>query len=114
MNEDINSEILKELKSARRFNRTVWVVLGVVVLLCEIFHRRSVAPDQPWTAVQTAVKQMDFSRALIMARANIARYPNDYYGHSYIAYIYLAMGDVTNSERAYSRAYELFPNEDNE
>ena len=48
-----------------------------------------------------------------MAQANVARQPNDYYGHSYLGYIYLAMGDVTHAEAEYSRAYQLFPSEDN-
>ena len=49
-----------------------------------------------------------------MAQTNVARQPSDYYGHSYLAYIYLILGDVTNSEAEYSRAYQLFPSEDNE
>jgi cytochrome c-type biogenesis protein CcmH/NrfG len=47
-----------------------------------------------------------------MAQGNVARQPSDYYGHSYLGYIYLAMGDVTNSEAEYLRAYQLFPSED--
>ena len=114
MSEDINSEILKELRRSRRFNQTVWVVIGVIALLSVVFHKRPVAPDHSWTAVQTAVKQLDYSRALTMAQAIVARQPSDYYGHSYLGFIYLAMGDVTNSEAEYSRAYQLFSSEDNE
>jgi cytochrome c-type biogenesis protein CcmH/NrfG len=51
---------------------------------------------------------------LTLAQANVARQPSDYYGHSYLGIIYLAIGDVTNSEAEYSRAYQLFPSEDNE
>jgi tetratricopeptide (TPR) repeat protein len=62
---------------------------------------------------QTAMQQLDYSNALSLAQANVAIQPNDYYGHSYLGIIYLAMGDVTNSETEYLRAYELFPSEDN-
>ncbi len=114
MSEDINNEILKELRRSRRFNQIVWLVIGVITFLSVVLHKRPVAPDYSWTAVQTAVKQLDYSRALTMAQNNVARHPSDYYGHSYLAYIYLAIGDVTNSEAEYSRAYQLFPSEDNE
>ena len=54
----------------------------------------------------------DFPAALSMAQALTARQPDYYYGHAFLGSIYLAMGDVTNSETQYSRAYQLFPSED--
>ena len=89
-------------------------VIAIVLLLVSVSHQKPAEPDHSWTAVQIAVKQLDYSRALTMAQANVARQPSDYYGHSYLGFIYLAMGDVTNSEAEYSRAYQLFPSEDNE
>ena len=49
-----------------------------------------------------------------MAQALVARQPDYYYGHAYLGAIYLAMGDVTNAETQYSRAYKLFPNEESQ
>jgi cytochrome c-type biogenesis protein CcmH/NrfG len=89
-------------------------VIGITLLVVTISHQKPSATDRSWTAVQTAAKQLDYPRALTMAQANVTRQPSDYYGHSYLGYIYLAMGDVTNSEVEYSRAYQLFPSEDNE
>jgi len=114
MSEDINQEILKELQKSRRSNQVVLAVIAVVCVLVSISHKKPSEPDHSWTAVQTAAKQLDYPKALAMAQANVARQPSDYYGHSYLGYIYLAMGDVTNSEAEYSRAYQLFPSEDNE
>ena len=114
MSEDINQEILKELQKSRRSNQVLMAVIAIVLLLVSVSHQKPAEPDHSWTAVQTAVKQLDYSRALTMAQANVARQPSDYYGHSYLGFIYLAMGDVTNSEAEYSRAYQLFPSEDNE
>jgi cytochrome c-type biogenesis protein CcmH/NrfG len=54
----------------------------------------------------------DFPAALSMAQTLTTRQPDYYYGHSFLGAIYLAMGDVTNSEAQYSRAYQLFPSED--
>lgn len=114
MSEDINQEILKELQRSRRSNQVLLAVIAIVFIVVTISHQKSSETDHSWTAVQTAVRQLDYSRALALAQANVARQPSDYYGHSYLGIIYLAMGDVTNSEAEYLRAYELFPSEDNE
>jgi Flp pilus assembly protein TadD len=114
MSEDINQEILKELQRTRRSNQTLLVVIAVVLLVVIISHQKPSEPEHSWTAVQTATRQLDYPRALCLAQANVALRPSDYYGHSYLGIIYLAMGDVTNSEAEYLRAYELFPSEENE
>jgi tetratricopeptide (TPR) repeat protein len=113
MSEDINQEILKELQRARRSIQILLGVIAVVLLVAGIFHQKPSEPGNSWKNVQTAMQQLDYSNALSLAQANVAIQPNDYYGHSYLGIIYLAMGDVTNSETEYLRAYELFPSEDN-
>ena len=114
MSEDINNEILKELKRSRRFNQTVMVVIGVVVILNLVFHTRPAEPTLSWSAPQSAIRQLDYARAVSLVKANIAHQPNDYYGYQYLGIIYLAMGDLTNSETQFSRSYALFPSEENE
>jgi len=47
-----------------------------------------------------------------MAQTLVARQPDYYYGQGYLGAIYLAIGDVTNAESHYLRAYELFPNQE--
>lgn len=114
MSKDINQEILAEIRKSRRSTQILLAIIAIVMLVVSLTHQKPAEPDHSWAAVQTFVKQLDFSRALTMAQANVARQPSDYYGHSYLGYIYLAMGDVTNAEAEYSRAYRLFPSEDNE
>ncbi len=114
MSEDINQGILKELQKARRSNQTLLVIIAVALLVVSVSHQKPSEPTHSWTAVQTAIKQLDYTKALTLTQANVALQPNDYYGYSYLGFIYLATGDVTNSEADYLRAYELFPNEDNE
>ena len=46
-----------------------------------------------------------------MANTLVERQPNYYYGQAYLGAIYVAVGDLTNAESHYLRAYELFPNE---
>ena len=114
MSEDINQQILTEIRKSRRSTQILLAVIAIVMLAVSFTHQKPAESDHSWTAVQTAAKQLDYSRALTMAHAIVARQPSDYYGHSYLGYIYLAVGDVTNSEAEYSRAYQLFPSEDNE
>jgi tetratricopeptide (TPR) repeat protein len=60
------------------------------------------------------MSRQDFPKALSIANALVERQPNYYYGHSYLGTIYLAVGDLTNAESHYLRAYELFPNQEAE
>src|SRR6266849_5874914 len=115
MSEDLNQEILAELRKLKRVFYLIVILIVVVSMpaFYSAFTRGSMAPDS-WDRVTKAMSRQDFPAALSMAQALAARQPDYYYGHGYLGAIYLAMGDVTNSEAQYSRAYELFPNEESE
>src|SRR5437588_12462760 len=108
MSEDINREILVEL---RKLKRVSYVILVFIILaLAPAFYAgftRGLSKPGSWDQVTTAMKHQDFPKALSMGQALVAGQPNYYYGHSYLGAIYLAMGDVTNSEAHYLRADEL-------
>ena len=117
MSDDINQEILAELRGVRTIGRRLfWLLLCLVILSVLAFpisrRSRSATPADSWGAVDTAMKQQDFPKALAEAQALVARQPNYYYGEAYLGLIYLAMGDVSNAEKHYSRSYDLFPNEE--
>jgi cytochrome c-type biogenesis protein CcmH/NrfG len=117
MSEDINQEVLKELRKVTSWGRRVFwllLLLLIVSILSYPISRRPRSASRPgsWESVTTAVRQQDFQTALAEAQALVAQEPSYYYGHAYLGAIYLAMGDVTNAELHYSRAYELFPNEE--
>ena len=115
MSEDINQDILKELKKSRRSNQMILVVASLVVLISFILRPKPSNPENSWTGVDSAMRRLDFPKALSLAKDNVERQPDyEHYGHAYLGVIYLAMDDVTNSEAQYLRAYELFPSEDNE
>ena len=57
------------------------------------------------------MSRQDFQSALSMANTLVERQPNYYYGQSYLGVIYMAVGNLTNAESHYLRAYELFPDE---
>ena len=115
MSEDINQEILVEI---RKLKRVFYVILVLVIVgSVPAFYAgftRGLSKTDSWDRVTTAMKRQDFPAALSMGQALVAGQPNYYYGHAYVGAIYLAMGDVTNAEAQYSRAYELFPNEESE
>jgi cytochrome c-type biogenesis protein CcmH/NrfG len=94
------------------------VIAGVVfVAVMERSRKRTTQGNnslRPWDAVNAACSRLDFPQALSLAKAVVAYDTNDYYGYSYLGNIYLAMGDLTNAEAAYLRAYDLFPHEQNE
>jgi hypothetical protein len=68
----------------------VCVLVIVVYLVFEIPRHTS-----PWLRVQQAVRQYDCERALNLAKSIVREHPEDYYGHEYLGYIYLQMGNLT-------------------
>jgi len=86
-----------------------FVVLGVVTYLQQQAHLQT--PDS-WSKVRAAEDQEDFQKALSVAKGLVARQPDYAYGHNFLGYIYMAMGDVTNAETEYSRACALFPSDE--
>jgi cytochrome c-type biogenesis protein CcmH/NrfG len=119
MSENINQEILAELRKIRTISRRLFymiVVLIILGVLPSFFYGLSQSSSQAhsWEQVTTLMRREDFSKALSVAQALVARQPNYSYGQAYLGAIYLAMNDVTNAEVHYSRAYELFSNEENE
>jgi cytochrome c-type biogenesis protein CcmH/NrfG len=113
--DDNNREILIELRKLKRvfYIILVFVILGAVPVFYQGFTRGYTASDS-WERVTTAMRRQDFAMALSMAKTLVERQPDYYYGHAYLGAIYLAMDDVTNAETEYLRAYQLFPNEENE
>ena len=95
---------------------TQLLLLVIVSFLAVPISRRSRSASSvaSWESVNTAMRQQDFPKALAEAQALVTQQPNYYYGHAYLGAIYLAMGEVTNAQTHYLRAYELFPNEQSE
>lgn len=116
MSENNNQEILVELRKLKRvfYAILVSIIVGVAPAFYQGVLRGFSQAAPSWERVRTAMGRQEFPAALSMAQALVARQPNYYYGHAYLGAIYLAMGNFTNSEAEYSRAYQLFPNEENE
>jgi len=106
--EDLNQQVISELRELRQ--RHWWTTVLLVVVLVLTVYLISEVPRHalsPWGEVSRAMRQYDYDRALQLAKTIAAEHPNDYYAHEYLGDIYLARGDLANAEAEYSRAYDL-------
>jgi cytochrome c-type biogenesis protein CcmH/NrfG len=125
MNDDINQQILLELKRLRRSGNIglsicVLLVVGVAIYL-PLRHRSLSAPPQSgqtqtdsWAAVHAAMNRFDYDGASAIAQRIVEKHPNDYYGYAYLGNIALATGSTKEAQKYYIHAYELLPSEENE
>lgn len=131
MNDDLNREIVTEMRRLRRSNE-LGMLLAIALLALFIgfsawrfiqaqpFQRRQAGgraeadAREEWRRVYDAVDHGDYANALATARAMTNRQPTFYYGYSCLGYVLLTMGDVTNAEASYRRACDLYPSEENE
>ena len=119
MIEDGNQQIIAELRSLSTVSRRIfWLVLVFVVVglvtipFSSRFKPATVASS--WDSVAASVRRQDLNSALREAQTLVAKEPNYYYGHSYLGMLYLATGQVTEAEKEYATAYQLFPAEQQE
>jgi len=113
MSEDTNQEILAELRKLKRIFYAMlifFILAGITPFIAGSPRDSSVS----WDRVRAAMERQNFSAALAIAQALVRQQPDYSYGHAWLGAIYLAMDDVTNSEAEYSRAYQLFPDEEYE
>ena len=95
------------------------LVLGTAAMLViPNLRQKTLGPssteDYTWADVKSAVAHFKYKQAADIAQQLIHKYPDDYYGYTYLGYIYLATGDVQNAEINYRKACELLPTEENE
>ena len=137
MNEDINQEILNELRKLRRQSQiSVYMSLLALAVLAGYFaflrpqlyrtsavreilatQRPAATPEAPaavWSSIESALDRGDNKSALSIARGYVARQPGYHYAHATLGSVYVATGDLTNAEVAYCRAVELYPIEEHE
>jgi tetratricopeptide (TPR) repeat protein len=137
MNDDINQEILNELRRLRRSSQwSVYLCLLAFGVLAAYFvfirpqlgrsrfardvdsyqrvQQPSVENGDAWTDIQAALDRGDNQKALSLAKSFVARQSGYHYSHATLGSVYVAMNDFTNAEAAYARAVELYPVEEHE
>lgn len=133
MNEDVNAEILAELRSLRRHSQYgsyasfLFVLVAVAFLSWWVLERQrggalasrpkpasTFSSGEVWSRVSDALDEGDNEKAVSIAKDFVTRRPNYWYAHDTLGATYVAMGDFTNAEPAYARAVELYPDEETE
>jgi tetratricopeptide (TPR) repeat protein len=105
--EDINQQILSEVRKLHRISQWMLLLAISVLIIAAYLVLEIPRHTSPWSRVQQAVRQYDYERALNLAKNIVKDHSEDYYGHEYLGYIYLQLGNLNEAEREYSRAYEL-------
>ena len=126
MGDTNDSPLAGEVRSLRRVAIAIVILLVISVglqvhsfvrvLMMNVRIRRPSAPVKisgSWRDTRDALERGDFVHALSMARELASENPDYYYGHVVLGIIHLARGEVEKAEKAYQRAYELFPTEEN-
>ena len=122
---DTNSQILQELRKLNRFSRSstilVIVLLFIFIAISSIFmwrsHLRSHSLQKTvvsWDDVRCMRNSQQFTEALSSAKEIIQKTPDDWYGHSYLGFIYLEMGSLNDAQNEFAIAFKLWPTEENE
>lgn len=122
MEENISNQILAELKKLNKLNKLMSIiVLVLLILLIASFSFRYMIQTNSnahtdeldsWSQVSSAMDKADFDKALEIALHLNEKTPDYYYNHVWLGSIYVAINNLTEAEKHYARAYELFPAED--
>ena len=117
MSEDINQEILVELRKIRTISRRLCYLIGFFIIVCMVVPflrdgQRQTSHSYSWTQVTAALEQGDTQKALSIAKWLVIRQPDYPYGHACLGYVYLTINNLPSALNEYSRAYQLFPSED--
>ena len=121
MNGDIPFGLSRELRGLKRIGIAILVVLlaGFAIGVWEHAMMWLMAPrGEPvahpnWHEVRMAIDSQFFHEGLSMAMKLTDQEPGNYYGHSLVGRLHLAMGEVEKAEKSYAKAYALFPSEEN-
>lgn len=131
MNEESEKQILdalreqtRILKETNRDNRIGMITAAIVLIgfllslplhqrLFSRLARRGQTTDS-WDRARALHSEGRDSDAEAMAGRLVEKYPDDYYGHTLLGYWQQRVGKLKEAEAEYTKAYELFPSEENE
>ena len=126
MDEQINKEILEELRKQTQYTKRAniygpiiaLIVVGIIFIGGHYFPRNKQLAEpckesHSWSDVSSSIDKCDYQKALSIAKILTEKTPNAYYGYAYLGNIYNALGDQKNAEINYAKAYELFPIKEN-
>ncbi len=125
MNEQINQQILDELRRQTQLVKTSSIIVPVIFLIFIVvailftphiankYRQTPQKTPRSWGEVSSLFDSCNYQEALRIAKALTEKSPEYWYGYSYIGSIYNALGDHKNAEANFAKAYELFPTKEN-
>jgi len=67
-----------------------------------------------WKDVDLSVSQLNYDNAIsIIESVIIKKYPSDSYAYNYLGTLNRRLGNFKEAEKAYQKAYDFFPSEEN-
>jgi tetratricopeptide (TPR) repeat protein len=124
--QDTNLKILQELRNLNRFNHYSfgWIVGLLLIFFCAslVLIWVDTSPSNPlkqrttytWNDIRNLRERGQLSEALSNAKKIVQKAPMDWYGHEFIAYLHLEMGNLSDAEVEFATAFKLWPSKDNE
>lgn len=117
MEDDMNQQILKELKKLNRISIWTSIIFALILIIfisVSLIYRVKVNKktnyDIPiWTQINDARNRADNEEEIRLVKTLIDKNPNDYYLNVYLGSAYMFKRDLQNAEKHYARGYELFP-----
>ncbi len=130
MDEDIQRQILEELKNQtalfKKVNKVYIIVTIVfcilvvsVVAVTPFIHRMSsrlsVVPQSTdsWQEARSLLDKGEFHKAQGMLQRLIKAHADFYYGYTLLGSLNQELGNTKEAEANYAKAYDLFPTEEN-
>ena len=137
MEEDLQKEILDELRKQTDMFRkhadmskkvniamsilfSVFVVLMVISIIARPYIERKINANNAlsqktdsWYEARNLQDQGDIQKAREMTLRLIKKYPDYYYGYSLLGTLNQEVGNTKLAEKYYSKAYDLYPHEEN-
>lgn len=132
MNDNDFTELLQEmrkqtalLRQANRISTTVSIIFGVLLILAvagsiyltTVQSKRlgvSYKHEDSWQDARNLLDKGNFKEGIDMTQRLINKNPDYYYGYAVMGSVYHELGDMNKAEQYYSKAFDLFPTEDNE
>lgn len=130
MDGDVQQKILDELRiqsamfrKANKINIGVTcvflAVIAAFVALTPFIQSKLYSPTvstqrtDSWQEARTLIDQGEYQKGQEMLQRLIKRHPDYYYGYAVLGSLHQELGNMKEAEANYSKAYDLFPTEDN-
>jgi tetratricopeptide (TPR) repeat protein len=126
MDTEIEKQILDELRCQtalfKKSKKTSGIFIVALLIILSVSVSRHWMPDrfkavsQPvdtWIEARNILNKGDYQKSTEMIQRLLKKHPDYYYGYYLLGSLNQEMGNLSEAEANYAKAYDLFPTEDN-